>query len=101
LESKQEFANWIKNRIEKYSFVENQDYERFDKTIKTIGGKSIEYAITTNMAKEIAMVEGNEKGKQARQYFIQKKGAFSKKQGLSRKELFRIRPTLNVFMSFS
>ena len=26
LESRQEFANWIKNRIEKYGFVENQDF---------------------------------------------------------------------------
>ena len=26
LESKQEFANWIKGRISKYGFVENQDY---------------------------------------------------------------------------
>ena len=26
LQSKQEFANWIKNRIEQYGFVENQDF---------------------------------------------------------------------------
>ena len=26
LESKQQFANWIQNRIEKYGFVENQDF---------------------------------------------------------------------------
>jgi len=33
LESKQEFANWIKNRIDKYGFVENQDFEVFDNFI--------------------------------------------------------------------
>lgn len=38
LESKQEFANWIRNRIEKYGFVENQDYEVFDKFIKNPNG---------------------------------------------------------------
>lgn len=38
LESKQEFANWIRNRIEKYGFVENQDYEVFDKFIKKPNG---------------------------------------------------------------
>ena len=26
LESRQEFANWIKNRIADYDFVENQDF---------------------------------------------------------------------------
>ena len=26
VESKQEFANWIKNRIEKYGFIENHDF---------------------------------------------------------------------------
>ena len=30
LGSKQEFAHWIRNRIEKYGFVENQDFSSFD-----------------------------------------------------------------------
>jgi phage antirepressor protein len=73
LESKQEFANWIKNRIDKYGFIENQDYEVFDNFIKNPNGGRplIEYALTIDTAKEIAMVEGNEKGKEARQYFIE------------------------------
>ena len=73
LESKQEFANWIKNRIDKYGFIENQDYEVFDNFIKKPNGGRplIEYALTIDTAKEIAMVEGNEKGKTARQYFIE------------------------------
>lgn len=76
LESRQEFANWIKSRIEKYGFIENQDYTTFDKIIKrednpNLGTKRKEYALTIDTAKEIAMVEGNDKGKQARQYFIE------------------------------
>ena len=73
LESKQEFASWIKNRIEKYGFIENQDYEVFDNFIKNpSGGRPLtEYALTTDCAKEISMVEGNDKGKIARQYFIE------------------------------
>ena len=73
LESKQEFTNWIKNRIEKYGFIENQDFEVFDNFIKNPnGGRPLtEYALTLDTAKEIAMVEGNEKGKQARRYFIE------------------------------
>lgn len=73
LESKQEFAHWIKNRIEKYGFIENQDFEVFDNFIKNPnGGRPLtEYALTMDTAKELAMVEGNEKGKQARRYFIE------------------------------
>jgi phage anti-repressor protein/phage antirepressor YoqD-like protein len=73
LESKQEFANWIKNRIEKYGLVENEDYVVFDNLIKNPqGGRpQIEYALTIDAAKELSMVEGNDKGKQARRYFIE------------------------------
>lgn len=73
LESKQDFSNWIKNRIEKYGFVENQDFEVFDKFIgNPQGGRpSIEYAISVDMAKELSMVENNEKGRLARKYFIE------------------------------
>lgn len=38
LESKQEFANWIKNRIDKYGFIENQDFEVFDNFVKNPNG---------------------------------------------------------------
>lgn len=73
LESKQEFANWIKNRIEKYGLVENEDYVVFDNLIKNPqGGRpQVEYALTIDAAKELSMVEGNDKGKQARRYFIE------------------------------
>lgn len=68
LESKQEFANWIKDRVETYSFQENQDYTSFDKIIKREKGAStrVEYAISLDMAKELSMVERTDKGKQAR-----------------------------------
>lgn len=73
LESKQDFSNWIKNRIEKYGFIENQDFQVFNKFIENPNGGRplIEYALTMDTAKEISMVEGNEKGKQARRYFIE------------------------------
>lgn len=69
LESKQEFSNWIKGRISKYGLIEGQDFITFDRIIKR--SKATEYALTIDAAKELAMVEGNDKGKQARQYFIQ------------------------------
>lgn len=74
LGSKQQFADWIKNRITKYDLVENVDYVTASEVYETAnGGHSTrtEYALTVDAAKELSMVEGNEKGKQARRYFIE------------------------------
>ena len=71
LESKQDFSTWIKNRIADYDFVENQDFVRFHKKMEANNATLIEYHITLDMAKELSMVERTEKGKQARQYFIE------------------------------
>lgn len=72
LESKQDFSTWIKNRIEKYGFVENQDFIKLHKKMELskTGQMGIDYHITLDMAKEIAMIENNEKGRDVRQYFI-------------------------------
>ncbi len=75
LGSKQEFANWIKVRIDEYEFKENQDYFLIILSNKKSqkdgrGRKPIDYLITLSMAKELAMVEKNKQGKLARQYFI-------------------------------
>lgn len=73
LESKYQFANWIQERITKYGFVENQDYEVFKKNLKNSNGgrPQTEYALSVDMAKELSMVENNEKGRLARKYFIE------------------------------
>lgn len=73
LESKQDFSTWIKARIKKYGFVENHDFELVHNFVEQVsGGKHlIEYALTIDCAKELSMVEGNEKGKEARKYFIE------------------------------
>ncbi len=70
LDVESKFADWIKNRITKYNFEENVDYLTLSKILEN-GGKSTEYYITLDMAKELSMVENNEKGKQARKYFIE------------------------------
>ena len=62
------FADWIKNRITQYGFIENQDY--VIKIIYTGRRPRKEYFVTLDMAKELCMVENNDKGKEARQYFI-------------------------------
>lgn len=67
------FAAWITDRIDQYGFIENADYVVFSETGKNPSGgrPAKEYAITLDMAKELSMVERNEKGKEARQYFIE------------------------------
>lgn len=86
LGSKRDFSNWIKDRIDKYDFIENQDYVVFNNFGENPkGGRpQIEYALSIGMAKELSMVEGNEKGKQARKYFI---ACEESRKELSRKEI--------------
>ncbi|EAJ8941337.1 phage antirepressor Ant [Campylobacter jejuni] len=69
LNSEQEYSNWIKNRISHYNFIENQDY--IIELVYTKGRPRKEYYVTLDMAKELCMVENNEKGRQARRYFIE------------------------------
>lgn len=73
LEVKTPFHKWIVRMIE-YGFVENQDFMVMDIFVpNSKGGKQnqMEYALKLDMAKEISMIQRNEKGKQARQYFIE------------------------------
>ena len=68
-----DFSSWIKERISKYGFVENQDYFSFTEIGEREIGATVrkEYAISLDMAKELSMVENNEKGRMARKYFIE------------------------------
>jgi len=68
---KSKYSDWIKNRIKKYGFIENEDYIRVE--TKKEGNNAIikEYYITLDMAKELSMVENNPKGREARRYFIE------------------------------
>jgi phage anti-repressor protein len=66
------FASWMTERISEYGFVKNQDFliispDR-EKTGK--GRPAKNYHINLDMAKELSMVEKNEKGREARRYFI-------------------------------
>ena len=64
-----DFSNWIKDRIEKYGFIEGSDFTP-DLAKSTGGRPSIDYYLSVSMAKELAMVENNEKGREVRQYLI-------------------------------
>ena len=70
LGNKDAFAHWIKDRIEQFGFLEGQDFVTFWENSQK-GRPRKEYAVSIGMAKELCMVERNEKGKQARLYFIE------------------------------
>ncbi|WP_159522959.1 phage antirepressor KilAC domain-containing protein [Sunxiuqinia indica] len=74
LGSKRQFADWIKQRISQYGFIDGQDYTTFHKIVNR--SKTTEYAITTDMAKELCMVENNDRGRLARRYFIEKENEY-------------------------
>lgn len=93
LESKEAYTRWIARHIEKYGFVAGQDF--MTKMSESTGGRPAEdHILTMDMAKELAMLQGNAKGKQARQYFIEceKKANAPKVNGaeLTRLELIQI-----------
>ncbi|ATV64525.1 oxidoreductase [Fusobacterium pseudoperiodonticum] len=73
LEIKTPYTQWIERMIE-YGFIENTDYilvSQKSESSNITGVKVIqEHFMTIAMAKEISMIQRNEKGKLARQYFI-------------------------------
>lgn len=63
-----EYAKWF-DRMCEYGFSEGVDFSSI-LTESTGGRPATDHALTIPMAKEICMVQRNEKGKLARQYFI-------------------------------
>lgn len=75
LEVGTQYTKWF-DRMTEYGFAENVDFavivkNDYDET--AFGGtrKITDHAMTLDMAKEISMIQRTEKGKQARQYFIE------------------------------
>lgn len=71
LENGDKYSTWIKDRIEKYNFLEGQDFLSFSEKAEKAGRPRTEYYVSLDMAKELCMVERNEKGREARKYFIE------------------------------
>ena len=66
------YNDWFPRMCE-YGFTEGEDYYSFlSNRVDGLSGKPRQDAVLTiDMAKEICMIQRNEKGKQARQYFLQ------------------------------
>ncbi len=88
LEIKTEYKKWFE-RMKEYGFTENIDYVRVTQKCHTLGGEQemVNHAIKLDMAKEIAMIQRNEKGKKVRQYFIQVEKDFNSPDKIMAKAL--------------
>jgi anti-repressor protein len=72
------FSDWIKDRIEMYSFEDGVDYITAESlstpnlgSTKARPQKLVEYHVSLDMAKELSMVDRGIKGKEARKYFLE------------------------------
>lgn len=73
LEVKTPYTQWFE-RMTEYGFQENEDYILLNNFVKQTGSgghNKQDHQIKLDMAKEIAMIQRSEKGKEARQYFLQ------------------------------
>ncbi|MDB1565482.1 antA/AntB antirepressor family protein [Lacticaseibacillus paracasei] len=70
LEVGKDFSNWFKD-MASYGFEEGKDFSPFSAKTHNGGRPRIEYVMTLDMAKEVAMIQRTDRGKQARQYFIE------------------------------
>lgn len=86
------FASWFQKRVKEYGFTEGEDWIEVRNNLASQNGEARhgghnrrEYLITIDMAKELAMVERNDRGRQARRYFIACEKA-AKQQALTQRQ---------------
>ena len=104
LQTRRDFSNWIKGRIQEYGFIANEDFFVEDNQYRNTenqnlrqngrkiekGRPTIDYHLTVNMAKELAMVERNEWGRKIRRYFIEM-------EKIAQQSIIKMPPSLNVY----
>ncbi|HEY5576187.1 MAG TPA: phage antirepressor KilAC domain-containing protein [Clostridiaceae bacterium] len=89
LEAGTQYTKWFE-RMTEYGFSENNDYIAISQKRLTAQGNETEYTdhiVKLDMAKELCMLSRNEKGKQARQYFIQVEKAWNSPEMIMKRAL--------------
>lgn len=95
LKVKTDFSTWAKRRLADCEALENEDYALLPKKEEQVSGAKYltEYLIKLDIAKEMAMLERNEVGKQVRKYFI----AVEKKLKQAVVDISSLSPELQMF----
>ena len=82
LEATERFNSWFE-RMKQYGLTEGEDFNPLKSLrVQTEGNREVQrevddYQLTIDTAKQIAMLQRNEKGTQARKYFIQVENAWN------------------------
>ena len=104
LEVETPYTIWFP-RMAEYGFAKGEDYvtNLLDRSDGKAGKPKTDHSLTIDMAKELCMIQRTERGKQARQYFLQVEKDWNSPQkimaralALAEKELATIRTTVQV-----
>ncbi|HLS30284.1 MAG TPA: phage antirepressor KilAC domain-containing protein [Flavobacteriaceae bacterium] len=89
LEIGTQYTKWF-DRMTEYGFEKNVDYGAISQKRLTAQGNSttyIDHVLTIDMAKEVSMIQRNEKGKLARRYFIEVEKAWNSPEMIMKRAL--------------
>lgn len=75
-----DFSTWIKSKLTKYGFIEGEDFSPVWVKTSNSGRPTIDYMLEIDTAKEIAMLENNDRGREIRRYFIKVEKELKKAQ---------------------
>lgn len=65
------FSDWLSRRVKDYGFSQDVDYVRSFLSVDAGGTGRHECYLTLDMAKQLAMMERNDRGREIRRYFIE------------------------------
>jgi len=88
---KTSYTQWF-DRMTEYGFLENEDFTTVRKKVSRADGSVMpqtqyDHALTIPMAKEICMLQRNDKGKMFRQYFIKVEEAWNSPEMVMKRAL--------------
>ena len=103
LEVKTSFKDWFPRMCE-YGFNESQDFNPLkNEQVRLEGNRQVkrtvqDYEITLDMAKEIAMIQRSDKGKEVRQYFLELERRWNSPEAVMNRALEYSRKQVKAFM---